>query len=462
MTRVNPRKKLEISYRVLENGFVIEPGFGGKYSILYPTTVFNSLDNEDRQVLAENFTYARTRPLAMLTNQLNYQFSEPRFRQFVDYGVTKDLPRISDFIGLKNERLNKLILESSKINFLGKDREEQKITPLANHSEEKAILALSFGKDSLLSYALLKEIGLDLQIVFGVEMESQNSGEYKFKMNIMNTFVREQGEKILFFEDTADDMYYAPPTKGLGEFENTNGMLAFALELMPFAFSHRAKYIVLGNEKNMDDSYINRFGAETYPSFDQSSVYTEKENEVLAGFTDRNIQILSPVEPIYNLAEMKILYNRYPHLLKYMMSCSPNKGSQSRWCYACPMCAKSFLYSIAVNGRPTQMDFHKDLFGKEYKNLYPLFAKRIKRPYEKPLAVREEQLLAFLLAYRLGAKGHLVELFEKNLLGEAINREADLRNRFFGIHAGPSVPKSIEKKLISIYEEELTPFQAKK
>mgnify|MGYP001566600371 CR=1 FL=1 len=453
------KNKLDISCWYSENEFGIQPGFGGKYKVSYPKGVFNSLDDDGKKILAKNFTYTRTRPLTMVADRLVYKFSKPNCKELVDYGVVGDLPRISDFIKRDTQDLTNVICDPAKITFTGQNKPE-KLLPQRDTSNKKAILALSFGKDSLLCYALLKEIGFDFQIVFGVEMESQNSGEYEFKNRIMKSFADEQGEEILLFKDTVDEMYYAPVTDGLGEFENTNGMLAFALELIPFAFNHGAKYIVFGNEKNMDDSYINAYGTQAYPSFDQSSVYTQRENKQLANFTSNSIQVMSLVEPIYNLAEMKILNNRYPHLLKYMMSCSPDEGSRSRWCYSCPMCAKSFLYLKAVGGDPRKIAFEEDFFRREYTELYPPFARNIKRPYEKPPTVREEQLLAFLMAYQLGAKGDLITIFEQKFLQEAMIKEKDLRRQFLGIHVGPSIPKTLRRKIIPIYEEELFPLYA--
>lgn len=448
-------KNLPISSTVLDNGFSIDPGFEGKYEVTYPKEIFDSLDKDGKESLAQNFTYTRTRPLALLFDRLDYQFSKPICQDLVDYGVEKDLPRVSDFIKQETKHIRDRVCDPEKIRFA--DGQSSKLIS-QDQTTEKAIMALSFGKDSLLSYALLKEIGMDLQVVFGVEMESQNSGEYSFKNRIMESFSKEQGEKIMFFEDTADDMYYAPTTEGLGEFENTNGMLAFALELIPFSFHSRAKYIVFGNEKNMDDTYINPYGEEAYPSFDQSSTYTAKTNYMLRTLTKESVGVMSVVEPIYNLAEMRILYHRYPHLLQYVMSCSPPEGSRSRWCYSCPMCAKSFLYSLAVGGNPKDIAFDEDLFQATYAELYPLFTKNIKRPYEKPPAVKEEQLLAFLLAYRLGAKGDLMTIFEQNYLQEALLKEKQLRERFFGIHDGPSIPAHLKPQLIAIYQSELAPM----
>jgi hypothetical protein len=77
------------------------------------------------------------------------------------------------------------------------------------------------------------------------------------------------------------------------------------------------------------------------------------------------------------------------------------------------------------------------------------------RAYEKPKAVRDEQLLAFLLAYRRGLKGDLINLFEKKYLNEAKKREGALRKKFLGINSVVTIPFEIRNKIINIYNEEI-------
>lgn len=452
-------KELKISYALSNSGFVINPGFGDtEYSVSYPSGAFLRLSEESRKAIAENFTYSRTRPLAVISDALVYDFDEPVIKDFVDYGVLEDIPRISEYLKKNTDELIKKVKDGSgvEIKFTGKSK--NKLIPETTSSDKKVLLALSFGKDSLLCYGLIKEIGLDHKIAFIREMEGQNSGEYKFKNEILEEFSKEEGEEVIFFGDTVDEIYFAKETDGLGEFENTNGMVAFALELAPIATEHGTKYVVFGNEKNLDDSYINEYGHKAYPSFDQSSIYAERANVALQELTDGNLQMTSFVEPIYNIAEMRILFNRYPRLLKYVMSCSPEVGSKSRWCYSCPMCAKSYLYSLAVGGDPKAIAFDESMFSIEKSELYPLFAKSIKRPYEKPVEVRDEQLLAFLLAERNGASGELIDIFREKYSDEAVRREKELRQKFFGIHGAPNLPARFRDKIFSIFEEELKPL----
>jgi len=119
------------------------------------------------------------------------------------------------------------------------------------------------------------------------------------------------------------------------------------------------------------------------------------------------------------------------------------------------MCAKAFLYSAAASGNPEKMKMARPMFSQKDRELYPLLAKKISRPYEKPRQVREEQLLSFLLAERNGWRGPLIDLFRKKYLAEALAKEKQLRRQFFGIHKFKTVPKIWQAKIAKIYHQEL-------
>lgn len=449
--------QIKISYQILADGFKII-ALNDNFFVKYPKEIFSQLSMATKKSLAENFIYCRTATLNLATNlETVYQFPKPIIKNFIETQIIKDLPRVSFFNKIPTAKLIKANTQAKKIFQSGKT---ELILPASKTSNQKAILALSFGKDSILTYGLAKEIGLDFKIAYVNEMEDHNAAEYRFKNPLIKKFSHEQKVKINYLTENADDVFFTKKIK-IEELDNTNGMSGFVLELIPFAYNFNARYIILGNEKNFDDSFKTPDGYIAYPSTDQTTKYTFQENKTLKKLSNDNLEIMSLVEPIYNLAEMRVLYHRYPHLLKYIMSCSLDTESGDRWCYNCPMCAKAFLYSAAVNGDPKKIGIKKNLFEKKYQKLYPLFAKKITRAYEKPPAVRDEQLLSFLLASQNGFKGELIDLFKKKYLAEAKKREKELKKKFFKIYPAPNIPKIIKDKIFKIYQEELKDFYEK-
>jgi len=457
----NYKRNNEISYKINRDNFQIKISGCSEYSVNYPVGILSNLRRRAKEILLDNFIYTRTFPLILLNNNNNntllYKISEPLLKDFINYGLLKDLPRISDSAKIETKRLIENFNESQKNGsvIFKKPNRTEKILPLKETSEKLAVLSLSFGKDSLLSYGISREIGLDIYPVFINDMGKYNPNEFEIKKKIAELFSKEQKPVFILLDET-DNLFRSKEMKEkIEELDGTNAMLTFALELTPLAYSHGAKYIIFGNERNLSNYFINKEGFRVYPSYDQSSIYMKRENQHLKKLTDGNIQILSLVEPIYNIAEMKILYHRYPELLKYVMSCSSKKLSNEKWCYRCPMCAKAFLYSVAVGGDPKKMGFRKNLFEMKYKNLYPVFTSEIERVYEKPPRVKEEESLAFYLALRNGQKGELIDLFKQKYLKRVEKKEKELREKYFGIHPSQILPPELKDKVLRIYEEEL-------
>jgi len=461
-------KELKISYEIGREKFTFKIS-NVQYSLSYPENSFSCLSDEAKKTLAENFIYSRTAVLGIATlTPADYLMPRPFLKNFIDWGLINDLPRISEDLNIATDRLQRSFkaYNSKKTKFLAPINKNFKLLPRKTPANDRAIIAISFGKDSLLTYGLAKEIGLKYQLVSVDDENKQfDSTDYKFKRKIFREFAREQKEKIHFlkddidFKDSVDQLMTDKKIRAKAEdLEHANAMITFILELLPFAYHFGAKYVIFGNERNFIDTFTNKFGIKAYPSFDQTAIYTKKENVELKKLTDGNLAAISLVEPIYNLAEMAILYHRYSHLLKYLMSCSPEGDAEDRWCYSCPMCAKAFLYSVAVGGDPKKIGFNKNFFAKQYQPLYPLLAKKISRYYEKPPAVREEQLLAFLLAYRQGARGELIELFRRKYLTEAEKKEKTLRKKFFGIYPAINIPNNLKNKVLKIYQEELKDY----
>lgn len=454
-------QQLNIHYQLTKNRLIAGFLKGKTYAIEYPLAILKSVPKAVLTFVADNYLYSRTRPLGIVGKRLSYAFGRPALQSFIDDGLKGAMPCLADINGVSAKKLLADFVKAQKKGTVGFAAQQKASTPPRFKSKKKrAVLSLSFGKDSMLSYGLAKELSLDCLLVTVNEMEHASGDEWKIKSKIIRDFCREQKEKIHYFKDNIDEFWQHPVVrsrfkKGLGE---TNGLLAYALELLPFVYYHRARYLIFGNEQNMNDYYRTEEGLKFYPSYDQSSEYTTNENRYWKKYYRGSFQVVSLVEPLYNLAEMKILYSRYPHLLKYIMSCEPKKGSADRWCYYCPMCAKAFLYA-APFGDPKAIAFNKDFFSKKYADLYPLFSKKPLRHYERPPQVRDEQLLSFLMCYQSGWKGDLLDAFRKNHLAEAMRREKELRRKFFGIHKTPNVPTELKKRVLAIFHEELKDLQ---
>jgi hypothetical protein len=226
---------------------------------------------------------------------------------------------------------------------------------------------------------------------------------------------------------------------------------------LPISHAFQAKYILLGNERNMDYRFKNKDGIETTPSHDQTKEIMKEQNFMVNTLTGKKMSVVSLVKPLTTLAIEKILMGRYPDFAKYVMSCPGLDAAprESRWCHKCSTCFKVYLYALAFGHNPKDFGFKNNMMSKNMIEYSSVFDGEKLDNYDKASDVRDEELLAFYLAYKNGAKGYLIDLFKKNYLKEAKKREGELISKHLNIHDKSSIPKELQRKLFSIFKEEL-------
>lgn len=115
-----------------------------------------------------------------------------------------------------------------------------------------------------------------------------------------------------------------------------------------------------------------------------------------------------------------------------------------------------YIFFKALGINPEKVGFYNNqMLGLEKKGLYTVFDQVSKdSAYGGSGLGRDEQLLAFLLAYKNGTKGELIDEFVSLYLDEAEKRKEKLVKEYFGIHTSYSLPSSLRKKTIKIFEKE--------
>lgn len=310
---------------------------------------------------------------------------------------------------------------------------------------------MSFGKDSVLSYALLEEIGLEQELVYVKDMFDY---EADIKDQLKAKFEKEFNKKINIIQDSTDKMFVDMHEKFNPLL--TNAINTYTLMMLPFTYYHNYKYIVFGNEKNLSDFFINKDGYRGYASYDQTSEWVRQQTAFMSILTSNKVKVFSPIETIHNLATMKILNHRYPQYSKYHITCTlEDTEPGQRWCGKCSECAKLYAIMKALDIDVKERGFLNDMFKKENNKYFILFDGEEVMPYDKPQESRDEQLLIFYMAYKNKAKGDLMEEFKKKFLKEATKREDELYRKYM-IPAQPeNIPNEIRKEIMSIMKEEL-------
>jgi len=431
----------------------IEIVMGGKVSnIFYPEPIWKKFPKNLKEVLIDNLAYSKTMVTAIVdgVNKVEYETSTPLLKSFFDACCVKDIPRmpLDKNNGLKTQEVIKKFI-NSEYKFL---KNEINYPHYDAGARDGAILALSFGKDSLLSYALLEEAGIQEQPVYIKDMFDY---EAVIKDKLINKFEKEFKKKIEVVQDDTDKLF----VENHDHFNPllTNAINSYTLILLPFSYYNNYKYLVFGNERNLSYPFTNSDGFNSYASYDQTNEWVNQQTAFMSILTSNKVKVFSPIEPIHNLATMKILNLRYPNYAKYQITCPLEDSKEGElWCGNCSECAKIYAILKALNINVKERGFKNDLLSKNYKGYFTLFNGENVLAYDKPKDSRDEQLLIFYLAYKNKAGGELIEEFKKKFLEEAKQREDELHRKYLSVSDSETMPQEVKGRIIPILREELS------
>nr|MCK4929495.1 hypothetical protein [Nanoarchaeota archaeon] len=423
--------------------------------LIYPSKIWSSYPMDSKKVLIDNLTYLLTinLPIVSKFRKIIYNTSKPFFEKQFKNMVLNGIPSaVNDYKQHTKEFIERFL--TTEIIF--KDDKVKK--PIYKEElGDNSIVPLSCGKDSLLTLAVAKEAGLNPVAVYIIDTVSPP--ENKIKIKHVKKLCKEQKIKLVFLKNSIEK---------LNDFETWNTMetclgymhmiTGFCFISLPLLHYFNADKIILGNQKDMDFSFINKENIVTWPAPDQNSRVTKEQHKMIQKMTDNKAGVYSIIRPLTNIAITKILHHRYPEFAKYQVSCDClDACDEERWCHNCNKCARLSLFTHGIGKHPRVVGFKKNLLDKKHEKHYALFNGREVDHYELNREARDQQLLAFLMTYKVGVKGYLIDKFKKEYLIEAKQRENELRKKFFKVYPA-RIPSEIKKKVVSVYKEELSEF----
>lgn len=420
------------------------------FRLIYPKSIWKFYSGRD--FLRDNVSALLTicMPLVAELGDVEYGTALPFFNKEFRKMVLRDIPSaVEDY---KNDTKG-TIDRFFKIKYRFRSKAIKKPV-FEEEVEEKAIIPISFGKDSLLTLGVCKEIGLEPRCFYVNDTVSPNENRIKIRTGI----------KIAKKEEIKFDIVLNEVEK-LNDFEFWNKkescigyshlITSFAFLALPLCSYYKAKYIMMGNEGDLNEAFRNKDGFWTYASYDQTIKGTKNLNRLIGKAARKKVLVGSVIEPLSDIAIMKVLHNRYGELGKFQISCSClDAVDEPRWCYGCTSCAFLFTVLKGIDINPGKLGFRKNMFDKKFLKYHLLFSDKEADRYDKGKIAKEQDMFAFYLAYKNGAKGYLMNLFKKKFLKEAKSQEDKLYKKYFKIGKFVNFPKQKEE-ILSIYKEEL-------
>lgn len=209
---------------------------------------------------------------------------------------------------------------------------------ISMETNEVPMMPLGGGKDSLVTAALLKEMGMEFDVF--------TLGSY----DIINAQIQELGAPHHWIERTIDPALIAENEKGAMNGHVPISMIyAFTSLLMATVEGH--KYIVLSNEHSSNFGNVEYLGEEVNHQWSKSFEFEQLFAKYVHKFVTPDVRYFSLLRPLHEIQIAKLFAKYYggsDRWLKLFTSCNTNfriaGPGESKWCGKCAKCA--FVFAI--------------------------------------------------------------------------------------------------------------------
>ena len=248
---------LKINRKVLHNG--IEITLGRKdYFITYPAAIWKEFPDVFRQTFADSLTYFLTMHLSLSNgHRILYNFPPPITEPFFFKGMVYSLSEnylTADNKSKMADLLKLLYNRDFQIEFTGRPR-YTRFKNVNRNSKKRAVIPFSFGKDSLLTFALADELGIKPYLIFFREPRSPHENRHKYKL------------AQRFFDEFDIDVHFFPLAPGWLREVDTDNTWGWGLQLtqytlltIPYLFGLKSKYLFWAHEQSCNDTFVNGEG----------------------------------------------------------------------------------------------------------------------------------------------------------------------------------------------------------
>jgi len=450
-------KKIRVRTSVAKTGLDLYTN-QRKFTLKYPFNIWSSFPKQYKQVLAENLTVFFTQHLAFWKNySIIYEFSSPMFVNMFFTGLLMSLPETTIEFEQYKHQTSSLIKKifNSQFDIQYQSAPDVFLADKLILKKSQAIIPFTFGKDSLLTFALCQKIGLKPQLFFVEEPFSELENQHR--RHIYKAFEKIAGYEINFINNSLG--YLRQRGKEMWGWDMLQ--LQYAALLVPYAYKFNANYLFFSNEKNTNETELDPQGYIANLYFEQSQQWMMQLNHLYRYF-GLATQIGSIISPIYELMVTYILHKNFPDIARFQISCQADSSLSKvkRWCGVCNECARMYLFLRAIGVDPQSVDFKEDLLNTKRYEIYHIFSQEsLNKDVRSVVEYYGEWMLAFWLASIRGTKGHLISLFKKYYLKTVVAQKQKLINKYLSYHSDLTLPANLRLKIESIYARAVKDFK---
>jgi hypothetical protein len=431
---------------------------GGVYKVEYPAEIWGPLEEDAKKMIVDHVAFMSTNylPIVLGKRGVVYGTRQPMMGSLAFESTVYDIPSSALLDGrsavdyMCRYYNTDFVFEGGETIVWGK-----KYRP-----RERAIISFTSGKESLLTLAVCRELGIEPILVNVVE--PSNIYEEKHRRKLLKKMEAEYGVEWYMlrhepgvFHD-GHRMGYKPSSLGWG-----SQLLYYLFLYLPFLIQSRARYVFFGNENSCDKEALHPEGFRTNYCFDQSSRWTLQMDNAARMLTGGSARVGSLVGPLNEIAVTKVLHDGYPDLAKYQMSCfcEDPPAEDHRWCCSCSKCARTNAFIRGLGHDPARVGFWRDMFTEEHAGLFSALNGAQTFGFDRSGLGREEQELALYMAAQREPENPFLQRYMKTSIYNGVSGEGGAGNeRFHRDYAFymtpqpyPAMPEKLRERVYAVY-----------
>lgn len=431
-----------------------------KFPITYPKKIWDAYDKKSKEVLKDTLAHSSTFyvPQILRIPQITYKTARTMAETFFYKNGIYDIPYCANVDQKSSTEYLKFFFQTRYLFEDNVIKTPDKINlQKSTKKKKRAIIPFSFGKESMLSCVLAQKLGIEPILVSIVD--PSHKYEHKHKKPLIDAFLKETGLTVHTIE-------YNPGWFWEGRQWGIKTELGWGLHVteyqiltLPFLSYFDADYVIVGNEQSCKDTYIDKEGVFIYRAgYDQYKDWTPQQGLLLSMLSGKKVEVMSFVEPLYEIAETKLLQEEFPEYGKYQMSCfALEEGARNRrWCQNCGKCAYFFPLFTAFNIDTKKIGFTENLFDKKHAHLYDKFF--VRKKGTASYGSQGELATAFYLSMKNGYKGASIDRFRKDLLKKFNAHKKEWYKEYLGVHDTFNILPEYKTKLLNLYKRVLKDF----
>jgi len=433
---------------------------GGVYRVEYPDEVWGALDEDAKKLIVDHVSFMSTNylPIVLRKPGILYGTRQPMFESLAFESTVYDIPSSALLDGRSTIETLRQYYNSDFV-FKGG---ETVVWSKKYRPRKRAIISFTSGKESLLTLAMCRKLGIEPILVNVVE--PSNIFEEKHRRKLLGEMEAEFGVEWYMlrhepgvFHD-GKKMGYKPSSLGWG-----NQLLYYLFLFLPFMLHSGARYVFFGNENSCDKEAPHPDGFRTNYCFDQSSGWTKQMDNAARALTGGSARVGSLVGPLNEIAVTKVLHDGFPDLAKYQMSCfcEDPPAEEHRWCCACSKCARTYAFIRGLGHDPARVGFWKDMFTEEHARLFPALNGTETFGFDKSGLGRDEQELALYMAAHREPGNPFLQRYMKTSMYNGMAGEGGAGNERFHVdyekYMTPqpydAMPAELKGRVYSVYRK---------